>query len=388
MITPENIFAKAERKMLDILLAWLEGIEVFPLVIRSDKTLTTSTFGALNEELGALLQSSKDIKGFGYRVELKEINTRKLGKQKLPERIVFDEAIDYWKYVGKEKQWMQFKENVVLIREKFPQLERWIKSSPLKVMIHPGKWADIIRTCQWFVTNPQPNCFLREIPGQPHTKFIEENKGIIEALLTELISDHIFKQGTTFEERFHLKAYERFIQVRLLDPLLASNFSGIQHIGITIKDFAELNIPCRKVLIMENKASYSNIENFLTLPNMKNALAIFGSGFHSGELKHVQWLKDKGLYYWGDIDTHGLQILSQLRISYPEVISLMMNRETLDQFKQFWTIGTPTTVSNLKGLSSSELELFQYIKDNNIRLEQERIPQEFVKQWMESLKDN
>lgn len=385
MITPDDIHRKAENKLPEVLLAWLEGKELFPLVIRSDKNLTTTTFDALNKELSALLQNSKDVKGFGYRVELKEINTRKLGKQKLPERLVFENPVDYWKYMGKEKQWDQFREDIILIREKLPQLESWLKSNPLKVIINAGKWQALLSVCQWFMDHPKPSCFLREIPAQPHTKFIEENKGIIESLLTDLIPEQLMKDGDTFENRLGLKAHDRFIQIRLLDPTLAIQFNSVQHVGITVSDLARLDLSCHQVIIMENKASYSNIDNFLTLPQMKGTIAIFGSGFHSGVLKQVQWLKIKTLYYWGDLDAQGMQILSQLRKNFPNIIAWMMDRNTLDEFKSLWTSGTPTSVSKLDGLHPEEMELFQFLKENNVRLEQEWIPQEYVIREMNKL---
>jgi hypothetical protein len=387
MITPQDILKKVEKKLPEVLLSWLEGKEIFPLVVRSDKNLTTTTFDSLNKELSTLLQHSKDVKGFGYRVQLKEVNTRKLGKQKLPDRLVFEEVADYWKYIDKETQWRQFKENATLIREKLPQLEPWLKNNPIKVMINAGKWPALLKICQWFIDHPKPACFLREIPVQPHTKFIEENKGIIESLLTELVPERLFKDGNTFESRLGLKEHERFIQIRILDSMLAAQVSGLQHIGITASDLSRLDISCQQVIIMENKASYSNIDNFLTLPQMKGTIAIFGSGFHSGSLKKVQWLNNKILYYWGDLDAQGMQILSQLRKSFPDITALMMDRHTLDQFKSLWTSGTATTVSKLDGLHPEEIKLFQFLKENNVRLEQEWIPQEYVIREMNRLKN-
>jgi hypothetical protein len=179
LITPKDIFKKAENKIAEVLITWMENREIFPLIIRGDKTLTAPTFDALNSELRLLLQDSKDVKGYGYRVQLKEVDTRKLGKQKLPETIVFDEASDFWKYIGKEKQWISFQEDVNLIRKELPQLENWLRINTLKVIINTRKWPGLLRVCQWFIDNQQPNRYLREIPAQPHTKFIEENKGIL-----------------------------------------------------------------------------------------------------------------------------------------------------------------------------------------------------------------
>jgi len=314
LITPKDIFKKAENKIEEVLIAWMENRELFPLTIRGDRTLTVPTFDALNGELRLLLQESKDAKGYGYRIQLKEVDTRKLGKQKLPEAIIFDEASDFWKYIGKEKQWVSFREDVALIRKELPQLEGWLRINPLRVIINVTKWPSLLRVCQWFIGNPQPNCYLREIPAQPHTKFIEENKGILESLLTELIGDFIFKKGSSFEERFHLKTYELIIHIRLLDAKLAQYFSGIQHLGITVNDLANLKLPCKKIIIMENKTNYSNIENFLTLPQLSDTMAIFGSGYALRDLKRASWLSDMKLFYWGDIDVQGFEILSILRL--------------------------------------------------------------------------
>ena len=51
---------------------------------------------------------------------------------------------------------------------------------------------------------------------------------------------------------------------------------------------------------------------------------------------------------------------------------------TLHQFKHLWVAGTVTNVSKLKGLEPEEQELFEFLKEHNIRLEQEMIPQGYV----------
>lgn len=380
MITPKDIFKKTENKISEVLIAWLEDRSYFPLIVRSDKTLTASNFETLHKELGLLLKSSKDVKGYGYRVELKEVNTRKLGRQKLPEAIVFDEALDFWKFIGKEIQWERFQQDAGLIKNELPQLESWLRMNPLKVIMNEGKWLGLLSVCKYFIENTQPNCYLREIPAQPHTKFIEENKGIIESLLTELIGDFMFKEGSSFEERFHLKLYERLIQIRLLDQSLTKYFSGVSHIGITIPDLATLVLPCKKVIIMENKASYSNIENFLTLPQLRDTLVVFGSGYAVKDLKNVKWLNEKEMYYWGDIDEHGFQILHQLRNYYPATKSLLMDMETYTAFEKLAVSASPAAVGDLTLLNSDEMELLKRLRLNPLknRLEQERIPQQHI----------
>jgi len=55
--------------------------------------------------------------------------------------------------------------------------------------------------------------------------------------------------------------------------------------------------------------------HFLTLPERKKAVAIFGKGFQLNLLKDARWLAEKQILCWGDIDCHGFQILSQLLFS-------------------------------------------------------------------------
>ncbi|MFZ3167600.1 MAG: DUF2220 domain-containing protein [Candidatus Methanoperedens sp.] len=151
-------------------------------------------------------------------------------------------------------------------------------------------------------------------------------------------------------------------------------------------EFNILNITCKRVFILENKTNFSNIFNFLTLPDMKNSIAIFGSGFRLELLKDALWLNDKQIIYWGDIDAHGFQILSQLRFYFPQTQSLLMDFETFNEFKDFTVTGTETNIKQLTNLTLEENQLFKHLlnlKKKN-RLEQEKINQSFVVKEIEN----
>ena len=57
--------------------------------------------------------------------------------------------------------------------------------------------------------------------------------------------------------------------------------------------------------------------NFLAFPRVEDSLLIFGSGYGVGRLKALKWLHECELYYWGDIDVHGLAILDSVRGNFP-----------------------------------------------------------------------
>nr|WP_221935062.1 Wadjet anti-phage system protein JetD domain-containing protein [Catenovulum sediminis] len=69
----------------------------------------------------------------------------------------------------------------------------------------------------------------------------------------------------------------------------------------------------------------------MAFPPVNNAICIFGLGYGVQLLKEVNWLNQVAIYYWGDIDTHGFAILSQLRGYFPKVKSMLMDEATRKQ---------------------------------------------------------
>lgn len=122
--------------------------------------------------------------------------------------------------------------------------------------------------------------------------------------------------------------------------------------------------------------------NFLTLPPRLNTIALWGQGFQVNALRSVAWLHACAIWYWGDLDVQGLQILAQVRGLFPQTCSLMMDRATLDAFQTFAVPGTPTLHVAPPQLTLEECELYAYLATNQLRLEQERIHQSYVLQHL------
>lgn len=382
MITPKEIKRKAINKYPAFLEAYLEGAAFFPLIIPSDKK-PSSEYQSFLGEIEQIINESKEKRGFGYAIEWREVATQRFGNQSLPNRIKFEDEADYLKYIGKEKEFAIFKINAAKILNSFPQLTAWVRRRTSSVIKNADKWDDLIKVCSYFMDNPRPNLYIRELPISVHTKFVEENQAILRDLLDNLIPDHINKGETLFERRFNLKYNEPLIRILILDPSIASaKFSGISDLLIKQSDFERFNPAVENVIILENKTNFNNIYNFLTLPQLKNTIAIFGKGFGVGALKNTSWLKQVVIYYWGDIDAQGFQILSQLRSYFPQVKSLMMDFETLEAFKKESVVGTLTNVDCLNNLTEDEKLIFDHVKTNNIRLEQEKISYQYAKEYI------
>ena len=370
MITPIEIKKKAANKYKAYLQSIVEGETFNPIVIVGDKKPNEDTV-KFEEELTELISCSKEKKGYGYTIEYQTVKTKRHGIQDIPTSISFQTEYDYLKYINKEKDTAKFKKDITNILSSFRELKDWIYKYPIKVI--ENDWKSLLKICNYFKEVPQPHLYIRELPIQVHTKFIENNKGIIRELLDIIIAEHINVDEKQFESRFNLKYDETLVRFRILDEAISQQlFGGIDDISIPISEFLNIALPIHTVYIVENKM------NMLTFPAQSNGIVVFGKGFGVDIMKNVEWLKTKKIYYWGDLDAHGFQILSEIRTHFEQVESFMMDRNTFDAFYE-GDKGTETNVEKDLCLTSEESEMFKYLKENNLRLEQEKIPFEYAR---------
>ncbi|MBE6255835.1 MAG: hypothetical protein E7105_10080 [Prevotella sp.] len=370
MITPVEIKKKAENKYKAYLQSILEGESFIPIIIVGDKKPNEDTV-KFEEELTDLISCSKEKKGYGYTIEYQTVKTKRHGIQDIPTSISFKTEYDYLKYVNKENDTAKFKKDITSILSSFPELKDWIYKYPIKVI--ENDWESLLKVCNYFKAVPQPHLYIRELPIQVHTKFIENNKGIIRELLEIIIAEHINIDEKQFESRFNLKYDETLVRFRILDKAISQQlFGGIDDISIPISEFQHLSLPIQTVYVVENKI------NMLTFPVKRNSIVIWGHGFGVDIMKNIDWLKTKRIYYWGDLDAHGFQILSEIRTHFGQVESFLMDRHTFDLFYE-GDKGTKTNVAKDLCLTSEESEMFKYLKENNLRLEQEKIPHEYAR---------
>lgn len=381
MITPKEIKDKTEKKYISFLQSVVEQKPYEKLVIRGDKSYTKSSLPEFEREIQLIFSQSKEKKSFGYSLDLQKVKTKHLGAQDLPISIYYDNEKDFLKFLGKENEVDSFKSNVDIILREFPELKDWIIKYPKKVIDNMNEWQNILKVCQYFKQNPKPNFYIRELPVKVHTKFIERNKGIIRELLDVLISEHVKSEEKEFENRFNLKYAEPQIRFKVLDKAISNRFfSGIDDIAIPVSQFEKLDLPINKVLVVENKTT---LYTTLTLPKMNDTIAIFGSGFSVFNLKNVLWFNNLKLLYWGDIDVQGFEILSQFRTYFPHTKSMLMDKKTFDIYFDDDN-GTPTNISTRLSLTEEEQQLYDILKKNNWRLEQEKIPLDYVNKYFDN----
>lgn len=382
MITPDEIKTQASKWWKSFLQSYISGEPFFPKRIdrigKVRPTDVTSQFETIQLQIEQLYSQSKSSTGSGYIVKTGLQNFRRTGTHELPEFIEFETQDDYISFVGKKKDWQTFLKNYKLVTETIPSLQEWSLYNCLWLCNSGINWNDIMKVCQYFKKNPIPNLYIRELPVNVHTKFVERNQPLLKELLDFLISESIDKTEKQFEKRFNLKYSESQVRFKILDKEISQNlFSGIDDIAIPVSQFETLRLPIKKVLVVENKTT---LYTTFTLPKMEKAIAIFGQGNAVLNIKKASWLGEKEILYWGDIDVQGFEILSRLREHFIHIKSILMDKVTFETFFEN-DYGTPTKISTKLNLTDQEQELYDILKINNWRLEQEKVPFDYVNKY-------
>lgn len=367
MITLEEIKRKAIREYPLFLKSTVLGETFFPYVLRSDKSLS-SDFVLMSKQIAELMSGSKDRLGYGYQVQSRPVKTRSHGVQDIPEVISFEDEDNYIKFIGKKNEFNAFLLNIQVIKDAMPILEKWIVDNPLTIISNDKKWSDLLKVCDWFVNRFEPQkYYIRELPIAVHTKFIEENKTVLGKMLDYLIPEKIDNTENEFEKRYYLKYIQPLVRYRWLT--INEGTGCYDDISIPMDKFLAGSQSCRRVFIIENKM------NFLTFPQIPESIAIWGKGFAIENLRYATWLNQMEIFYWSDLDIQGFQMLSQMRSYFPQTKAFLMEDTLLTLLEEFIVPGTPSAISSLIHLDEIEKSVFEKLREGNIRLEQERIPQ-------------
>ncbi len=368
MLSPEDIRHRASARYPDFLRSIVNGSPFFPLQVRFGKPSATEDFGKLRSEITALTKAN-----LGCQIEWTEVNSRRWGKQRLPERVEFADEVSYLRAIGKTKEVARFRENLVLTREKCPALISLVETRPLDAVEFADIWPGLLEVCCYFAAHPRPNLYARELPISVDTKFVENYEAILTRMLELVIPAQAIVEANRFGERFGLRYDEPQIRFRLLDESLQSTLGvPFSDVTIPVSRFRGLGWQKLRVIVSENKMT------FLTLPQLPQAIGIWGAGNAAALLHNVPWLGDCQLHYWGDLDAQGFEILARLREAFPKTQSLMMDSATLERFCKLCRPGVATRTKPKRHLTDFEEQAHASVCAMNLRLEQERIPNQFA----------
>ncbi len=364
----------------------------YKLTLRKPKS---SDYGQHYAEVRNWLKALSDIRH--TRVESVETRHPQLGRNLVPDSLWVDSLQDAITLIGKGRDVDAF---VGIIHQTWSQprecqqmLISWISKSPLKSLELAEQWEHLLLVHSTIVQHPDSALYLRQlsVPGVD-TKFIEAYRRVLgewldSAMPPEFVHDQ-YTGNRGFAKRFGFRDKPVRIRLRSLDSarpllLLPGQARTNDHLTVNTADITldhamicSLNPQHSHVIITENEI------NYLCLPRLANTIAMFGSGYGLQAIGGIEWVEQREVFYWGDIDTHGFAILNELRASLPEVKSLLMDSDTLLAHESFWVSESKPANRLLPRLSESETTLYRELVENRfgagVRLEQEQIDYQFV----------
>lgn len=379
-----DIYKEAEKHYIKLLRCFMDNQmdSFFPFnEVRFTNPINKKSRAEQIEILDFLVNNSRDQLGYGYIINWNITkNTRAFGEVTFPQNIEFSTFSDYLKFIDKGEDFYKFKEIYQLIEDSIPKLKQWVYENPLELTKYKNDWHDIIKVCKYFLFEHKQDStlYLRQLPIEIHTKFIENHKKIINSILFSILPKESFDgkinkiKGNNFEKKFYINYDRSLIRLRILDEKLNID-SKISDFSLRPEEFYRFEINCKKVFIVENKM------NFLTFPRHYDAIVIWGEANKKlNVICNASWIKDKQVLYQGDIDTWGLKILANYRKHFSNMQSILMSQEIFEKYYKY--AGTEKTPWNKcpVELTDTEKSLFHFLlehKKEKNRLEQEYIPQ-------------
>jgi len=207
------------------------------------------------------------------------------------------------------------------------------------------------------------------------TKFLENNEQLITRIMDEKYDSDVSGSGGLFNWLGCKENDSGWLYIRSLCKEVSEKMAGLPTIKMSSADLINYSLPAKNILIIEN------VQPGLSLPEIKDTIAVFGGGKNTVWTK-ASWLKSKNVFYWGDLDSWGFSFLNDVRLNMPDTTSVMMDVNSLEQHKdQIVTEGT-ICAQEMPLLTAQEQKAITALKNavfGGDRLEQEKLSQKHVK---------
>lgn len=256
--------------------------------------------------------------------------------------------------------------------ERHPDLD-----DPAKVLRAVDTYTDtdfglLLAVADWFSRHDASGLTPRQVPiPGVHAKWLKGHRALLLTL-------------TGRESLGLLPEHPPRIHFTYLDPDHRAT-GGRVHDSATVNDAFTPAYSPQVVIISENK------DTAIHFPPIPGGIAVEGEGFGGKTAAAFPWLiHAPRLFYWGDLDAHGYEILNGWRADGLPATSILMDPATYETYEPF---GTNTDKNNkplgpgmpkpLSCLTPGERAVYERVLDaahtGHRRIEQERIPLEVAR---------
>jgi hypothetical protein len=282
-----------------------------------------------------------------------------------------DTPEDLCELIGTTAERRALEEALAATETAMPVLRQWVANHPLVAIASQDIWPRVLATLAWVVVHDTSQVYLRQLDVDGvDTKFVERNYKLLEQLLLVVAPERVDPAALGPARRLGFRDRPQYVRLRFLGRQ-PSWPPGISEARLRGEEIPAAGIAAATVFIVENEVSY------LAFPDVPDSIVMFGSGYALEPANTGAWLEAKEIAYWGDIDTHGFSILSNLRQRYPKVVSVLMDTSTLLAHQGQWAHEPVPANRLLPHLTTVEAALYQDLVEDryghSVRLEQERI---------------
>jgi len=289
--------------------------------------------------------------------------------QEIPAAVLVDTVDDAARLLGADwvSRLARARDRRTILAAEFPAL-----AEPAAMLRATDAYGDVdfellCRTAAWFAAPHPSGLTARQVPVEGvGTKWLDAHQADVRRLAG--LDSLDLERGRP--PRVHLT----YLDPRHLDA------GGRRHDVATVGDVDTVAYRPRVVLISENR------DTAQLFPPVVGGIAIEGEGRGAGAVAALPWAREaESLYYWGDMDADGLEILHGFRAAGLPVRSLFMDLAAYRQWERYGVDhdhgGRPLkarTPREVTLLEPAERELYLALCSpdwpGHRRIEQERIP--------------
>jgi hypothetical protein len=384
MRLPEDVLRWARQRYIKQRRRWLDGMGEWPLTLSLERPgeqaalRDPAAVRAWSQAWANWRPSNVDVS-----LEADEVAWRRIGVQTLPRRIMFNTPAGLAQFIGDGASWQR-----VTLRRK-ALLLHWPQLADIGVGTHfdiladwdDADFAKLTVLLTWFEAHPHSGFYLRQLPVHGiDTKWLDlHRRGVVSDLLRRIRGsggtsgdDAMQDLAPKFYELCGLRRPPTRMRVLLLCPELRRSAGGLRDIEAPLEQLRELNIAPQRALIVEN------LETAYALPDFPATVAFAKLGNAVSLVSQMPWVRNIPIVYWGDIDTHGFNILALARRTLGNVSSILMDEATLDAHRER-CIPEPCQMCSAdtsiltQAESAVYLGLLRNTWGKSLRLEQERL---------------
>jgi hypothetical protein len=254
-----------------------------------------------------------------------------------------------------------------LLRARYPHL-----SETRRVISATDSFTDVdfdllCRAADWFASHDAAGLTPRQVPIEGlHAKWLNTRHGLLRELAAvdtlNLLPPHPARLHFTYLDPTHRAAGRRW------------------HDSATVGDPMTPAYRPQIVIISENK------DTAIHFPPLTGAISVEGVGRGGATAAAIDWLREApAVFYWGDMDADGLEILDGFRAEGIAATSILMNLNAYETWERFGTNtdarGNPLKTRESRPvphLTGQEAALYHRLInprwERHRRVEQERIP--------------